>query len=142
MTYIPLNRDWKYDSRRSHREGNWKVGMLFYRQAQRAGLQDLHIIANRASSTGCYSDIHITLQSLTGEKHHIFYQINGGELVADYVLAPHGWRDTAWINFPMLRESAEAEALSFARYCAAQKELSYTPGDIDPKDPGQPKWAR
>ena len=139
MTYVPLSPDWKYDPQRAHRQNNWKIGILFYRQARRAGLQDLHIIANRAGSQGCYSDIHITIEPVGGPKHHIFYQVNGGELVADYVLAPHGWRDTCWINFPMLREPAEAEALAFAKYCAAQKELSYTPGQLDPNDRGQPR---
>jgi hypothetical protein len=142
MSYVPLSRDWKYDAHRAHRENNWKVGMLFYRQSAREGLQDLHIIANRASSTGSYSDIHVTIQPTGGPKHHIFYQVNGGRLVADYVLAPHGWRDSYWINFPHLRDATEAEALAFAEFCAGQADLAYSPGQIDPKDPGQPKWAR
>jgi hypothetical protein len=141
MSYTPLSTDWKYDADRSHRENNWKVGILFYRQARKVGLQDLHIIVNRASSQGCYSDIHVTIEPIGGPKHHIYYQINGGELVADYVLAPQGWRDSYWINFPYLRSPVEAEALAFAKYCAGLPELGFTPGQIAPDDQGQPSWA-
>ena len=141
MSYVPLSPDWKYDPKRAHRENNWKVGMLFYRQAPREMLRDLHIIANRASSQGSYSDVHVTIEPIGEPKHHIYYQVNGGKLVADYELAPHGWRATCWIKFPHLRKPVEDEALAFASYCAAQPELSFVPGQIDPNDQGQPSWA-
>jgi hypothetical protein len=138
MTYVPSSADWKWDAKRSHPENNWKVGMLWYRRADGVRLKDLHIIANPANRDGYYSDVHITLVVAGNPKsQHIYYQLSGDQLVADYALAPKGWRATIWIDFPELREAAEREALAFAKYCASQPGLKYKPGTVDPKDKGE-----
>ena len=125
--YRPLDNDWVVIAPRSHRDNDWKIGMLGYRMARREGLLDLHIIATRPSHQGCYSDAHVTFVDDDNAKQHIYYQMNGGKLVADYALAPHDWRSSYWVSFPGLRDPTEAEVRNFITYWRAEGALENPP---------------
>lgn len=116
---------------RSTKVGDWKAGMLIHRSPGQYSVKDAHIIASDPSLIGNYSDAHITLVAKNNEKHHIYYQVNNDELVANYVLAPNGWRDSAWVFFPNLRKTAEREALNFVRYWRSEGRLTDPPAPVD-----------
>ena len=128
-TYTPQAKyKWKAVATR---EGNWKAGMLVYRAQKPAGLSDLHIIASKPSHIGCYSDAHVTFVENGGARHHVYYQVNNGKLVADYVLAPKGWRATFWIKYPSLREETETEVLHFVAFWREEGRLDDPPSAVD-----------
>jgi hypothetical protein len=125
--YTPLDPDWIFIPPRSREGANWKIGMLGYRMAKKERLLDLHIIATKPSHPGNYSDAHVTFVESDQKKQHLYYQVNGGRLVADYVLAPHGWRASYWTHYPMLRDSTEAEVLHFVEYWREEGKLENPP---------------
>jgi hypothetical protein len=100
--------------------------MLGYRGAKQ-GLLDVHLLASKPTGKGSYSDAHVTFVLSNTEKQHIYYQVNGGRLVADYALAPHGWRSSYWLNFPALKDSAETELLHLVEYCRSEGTLDEVP---------------
>jgi hypothetical protein len=69
----------------------------------------------------------VTFDLRTGDREHVYYQINNGRLVADYVLAVHGWRASYWINFPELRQTTEDEALNFVEFWRDEGRLDNPP---------------
>lgn len=125
--YHPLTDGWVFIPPRSRQDVDWKVGMLGYRLAKKEGLRDLHILATKPSGKGSYSDAHVTFVGADGSSQHVYYQVNNGQLVADYVLAPHGWRATQWIHYPMLKDSTEAEMLNFVGFLRAEGKLEDPP---------------
>lgn len=125
--YVARNADWVFIPPRSQHGNDWKIGMLGYRMARKEGLRDLHIIATKPSGKGSYSDAHVTFVNDDGRSDHIYYQVNRGELVADYVLAPHGWRASYWSHHPGLRESTEAEVLNFVDFWRDEGRLEDPP---------------
>ncbi|GAA5167737.1 hypothetical protein [Viridibacterium curvum] len=129
--YKSLSDKWAYIPTRVDRGGDWKKAMLGFTGVKSAKLSDLHLIASKPSHQGSYSDAHVTFVLKEGNaKHHIYYQVNNDKLVADYVLAPKGWKSSYWLNFPELREAAEAELLNLVRYCRSEGTLDEIPSAV------------